>query len=94
VTEREWQRTVMALLELHGWGPIYHTWSSVHSPAGFPDLIAVRDNRILAIECKTQKGKVTDAQRKWLGALDGVKVIEAFVSRPAPDLSELEQVMA
>ena len=93
MTEREWQRTVMELLELHGW-MAYHTWSSVHSPAGFPDLIAVRDNRILAIECKTQKGKVTDAQRKWLGALDGVKVIEAFVSRPAPDLSELEQVMS
>jgi VRR-NUC domain len=93
VSERSFQAQVVKLLGLHGW-LVYHTWSSRHSPAGFPDLLCVRDNRVLAIECKTAKGKVTDRQRTWLTALDGVKVVESFVLRPAADLSALEELVA
>ena len=44
------------------------------------------------IECKTEKGRVTKAQRQWLTELDGVKVVDAFVLRPGP-LDELEEMV-
>ena len=91
MTERDLQDNVIALLKLHGYR-VYHPWSSIHSEAGWPDLAAVKDGRLLFIECKTEKGRVTKAQRQWLTELDGVKVVDAFVLRPGP-LDELEEMV-
>jgi Holliday junction resolvase len=93
MTEREWQAQVTELLTRHGW-LCYHTWNPIHSPAGFPDIVAVRDNRILAIELKVGGRQPTPKQREWLRALEGVKVVDAFVCRPAADLSALEELVA
>jgi len=32
---------------------------------GAPDILGVTDGRALAVECKSPKGKQTEAQRKW-----------------------------
>jgi len=87
--EKDLQDAVIALLKMHRWA-VYHTWDSRHSEAGFPDIIAVRGDRMLALECKSSKGVVTQAQRNWLEALEQVRWSTAAVVRPAPDLQEVE----
>ena len=93
LSEKAWQAQVVELLKLHDW-MVFHPFDSRRSEPGWPDLFAIRDNRVLAIELKTTKGRVTKAQTAWLQALDGVKVVDAFVCRPAEDLSELEELVA
>ena len=52
---------------------------------GFPDIIAVHPERgrLLAIECKTDRGYPTPAQLSWLGALRRLALIEATIVRPS-----------
>ena len=68
ITEKQFQQQIIDLAKICGWKE-YHTWRSIHSPAGFPDLILVRDCVILAVELKSKKGKITEAQWDWLEAL-------------------------
>ena len=49
--------------------------------AGFPDLILVRGDRLLAAELKTESGTLTPAQSEWLEALAAAGM-ETFVWRP------------
>jgi hypothetical protein len=37
---------------------------------GFPDLILVREDRIIFVELKGKTGRITEAQHDWLRALD------------------------
>jgi hypothetical protein len=57
--------------------------------AGFPDLILVRDRRVLAAELKSQKGLVSEKQRVWLERLQAAGV-DTWVWRPS-DLDLIEQ---
>ena len=64
---------------------------------GFPDLVLVRDGRVIFIEVKTEKGRLTKAQSGWLGAL-GISDpdpgdVEVYIWRPS-DLSIIEKVLA
>ena len=59
VSERDFQRQVIELAETMGWELIYHTHDSRRSREGFPDLIMVRDGRLLALELKTETGRAT-----------------------------------
>ena len=67
ITEAEFQAQVIELLQHTHW-KIYHTWKSIHSVAGFPDIIAIREGELLVIELKSAKGKLTEAQKLWLEA--------------------------
>lgn len=78
-SEKEWQWRVRNFAESRGWR-CYHTWLSVRSDIGFPDLVLVRGAVIFA-ELKTERGKVTAAQQEWLDALRAAGQ-EAFVWRP------------
>jgi len=66
---------------LGGWRT-YHTRDSRKSEQGFPDLILVRDRECIAAELKTERGRVTDAQRDSLACLDRVPGVEVHVVRP------------
>lgn len=46
----------------------YHTWRSIHSPAGFPDDVIVGD-RVLYRELKREREHPTAAQQEWLDRL-------------------------
>ena len=43
--------------------------------AGFPDIVAVhRERGVIAWELKSEKGRLTDGQRRWLDAFRRAKV--------------------
>ena len=67
----------------------------MHSAAGWPDLTLCRGARLLFLELKTQKGKLSFAQREWLDDLETVAMsnpgVEAHCFRPSdmPTIREL-----
>lgn len=71
----------MDLARLLGWR-CYHPWLSARSTPGFPDLVLVRPPRILFVELKTERGKVTPAQQAWLDALAACPGCEVDLWRP------------
>jgi len=90
VSERDFQQQVTDLASLHGW-LIYHTHDSRRSQPGFPDLVLVRE-RVIFAELKTERGKLTRAQRIWLAALAGASV-EAYCWRPS-DTDTIAAILA
>lgn len=81
LTERQLQDNILDAAQKLSW-LTYHTWLSARSAPGFPDLVLVRANRLLAVECKSATGKLTPAQEMWLGVLGGVPGVETAVWRP------------
>lgn len=86
MTERELRDYVVDAARKLGWLE-YHTWASIHSPAGCPDLILCRWNayrgRLLFAELKSAKGMISPAQEAWLAALRSVRKVEVYLWRPA-----------
>ena len=80
-SEKELSLMVRQLASLKGW-KVYHTFYSMFSDAGFPDLCLCRGDRLVFMELKTEKGKVSQAQKEWLEALALTKC-EVFVFRPS-----------
>lgn len=66
-TERQFQSQILELAGVLGWR-VYFTWKSLHSPAGFPDLLLLRGSRQVIAELKVAKREPTDDQRAWLDA--------------------------
>jgi hypothetical protein len=91
-SEKRLMAELVDVLDRFGW-LTYHTFDSRRSAPGFPDLIAVRDGRMLALECKSATGKLTTDQRAWLSALAGVPGVACYVVRPADDLAELLAIL-
>jgi len=91
ITERDWMQLVIDFARLQGW-LVYHTHDSRRSPSGFPDVICVRGDRLVALETKTTLGRVTRAQLRWMDALRGVPGVEAWVARP-DDWDAIEEVL-
>lgn len=82
LTEKQFTAQVKDLATLFGWLR-YHTWVSIHSPAGFPDEVLVRRDRLVFAELKAEKGKVSERQQVWLDALGEVPGVEVHVWRPS-----------
>lgn len=73
-SEKEWQATLVAALETFGWA-VNHTrpgqskngkWSTPTTAAGWPDLVALRREWIIAIEVKGWATRVGPGQLEWL----------------------------
>lgn len=88
MTEKELQQAVLDLARSKGW-KAYHTFDSRRSEPGFPDAILIRGERLIAVEFKSEKGKLTEAQTDWLEAFRDVWVVDAIVVRPAPTLDQV-----
>lgn len=91
ITEGELQGFVVTLARLHGW-LAYHTYDSRRSEAGFPDLCLVRGGRVIFAELKSEKGKVTAAQQRWIDALTASGTVEVYLWRPS-DLDDLDRIL-
>lgn len=92
-TEKDLESQVKGLAKLFGW-KYYHTWRSIHSPAGFPDCVMVRGERIIFAELKSEKGQVSPKQQDWLDALGNVgdKDVQVYIWRPA-DFEKIAEVL-
>ena len=82
MTERQLSKAVVELAERLGWRvfTISNTKGGAlrsHTGVGFPDLVMVRDGRMLAMELKVGRNTPTDAQDAWLVDLDAVPGVEA-----------------
>ena len=92
-TEKVFTQQVMDYARLMGWSA-YHSWISIRSEPGFPDLVAVRAGRLVVAELKTLTGKLTPAQEKWLGVWGGIPSAEVFVWRPNDESwAQIERVL-
>lgn len=70
----------------------YHTFTSVRSEPGFPDLVMVRKSRLIFAELKSEKGKLSKEQETWLASLR-LTAVEVYCWRPS-DWSEIQRVLA
>lgn len=90
MTEDELLSGLMELLGLAGWRA-FHVRRSDRAivqgvgGAGFPDVFAAHPtlHRIIAIECKSDRGLPTPDQLSWLAELRQHPTIEATIVRPA-----------
>jgi hypothetical protein len=89
-SEAAFQRQVLDLAAARGWHA-YFTKNSKGSPAGFPDLVLVRD-RVIFAELKTLNGRVRPEQHKWLEALRSAGA-EVYLWRAA-HAREIDRVLA
>ena len=82
ISEKDFLEQVRELARYEGWLS-YHTYRSTRSEPGFPDLVLVRPPRLIFAELKTEKGRVTPAQRLWLDVLGRCNEVEAHLWRPS-----------
>jgi hypothetical protein len=82
ITEKELESQVKDLAKLFGW-EYYHPWLSIHSPRGWPDVSLCRPPQLIFLELKTEKGKVSEHQQKWLDLLGQCPGCEVYVVRPS-----------
>lgn len=68
MSEADLQSAVIDLAKLRGY-LCYHTHDSRRSAPGFPDLVFARRDRLVFAELKSDKGRLSDAQSKWLATL-------------------------
>ena len=107
-SEKDFQDTVIEYAQLRGWkaahfrsvrvqrknGSIYYQTPVQADGAGFPDLCLVRLSRILFIELKSGKDKISPAQNEWLEALADTEKVEVYVWKPADFEQEIVEVLA
>jgi len=87
VREADITKTIRDLLNAYG---IWHfkMWMGpMSNPKGVSDIIGIYKGRFLAIEVKTPKGKVTEAQRAFIDRVNKEGGI-AFVARSVEDVIE------
>ena len=87
MSEDEFQKIVEDLAKKHGW-LCYHVPYGVPRPAGFPDLILVRD-RVLFRELKIKDRAPKRKQKEWLRKLKEAGC-DAGIWRPS-DLKKIEE---
>ena len=80
VTEKQFTQQVIDAARYMGY-MVYHTWRSFHSVAGFPDLLMIREHRVIVAELKSARGIVTEQQKVWLDAF-ALAGVETYIWYP------------
>ena len=91
ISEADLAREVRTLAHLLGWR-YFHSFFSVRSEPGFPDVILCKAPRLVVAELKAGRGRVTPPQRVWLRTLAGCPRVDVFVWYP-PDLPEIAEIL-
>ena len=82
VTEAQFLRQVLDLARIYRW-MAYHPALSKWSERGWPDLALVRPPHLVLAELKTDRGRTTEHQDRWLAALRACPGVETYLWRPA-----------
>ncbi len=90
-SERDFQRQVLDLAKILGWHA-YHPMLSKWSERGWPDLALCRPPRLLFAELKTERGRTSDHQDRWLALLGACPGVEVFLWRPS-DLDRVAETL-
>jgi hypothetical protein len=96
LTEKQFLQQVKDLARILGWRT-YHTWQSIHSQKGYPDLTMWRvprddePGRVLLAELKSAKGKVSPEQLQTISELR-VCGLDVHIWRP-DDLDLIVEVL-
>lgn len=88
-SERQFQNFVIARALNHGW-TYYHAPDNKPDKSGriqnivkgFPDMVLVKDGKLVFAELKTETGRVSPEQKEWLAKLSATGC-ECFVWRPS-----------
>ena len=93
VTEKDLREQVRDLCKIFGWKMSF-SWTSIHSPRGFLDLVLANpeQKRVIFAELKNEKGRLTPAQGEWLNALKACGQ-EVHLWRPA-DIEEIAATLS
>jgi hypothetical protein len=62
------------------------------SERGWPDLAMVRPPHLVFAELKSESGRVTVHQERWLALLAGCPGVETYLWRPS-DLERISEVL-
>lgn len=104
MSEADLQQTVIEMARVYGWLVAHFRpartakgWrTAIEGDAGFPDLVLVRDGRVLFVELKQENGKPSAAQGRWLSELcptrECARRVEVYVWRPS-DLPSIPDVL-
>ena len=85
--ERDFQRMVQDAAGYLGF-MTYHTHDSRRSNPGWPDLVLLKQGRMICLELKTEKGRIRPEQEVWIAELAQVPGVTARIVRPS-DLDEI-----
>ena len=92
ILESAFQTRVRRAALEHGY-LVYHTRDSRKSDKGFPDLVLVKPGRLLFVELKSQKGKLTQEQSVWLSMLQhSIPGVEAYCWSP-DDWAHIQEIL-
>ena len=86
LTEKQFQSRIIDLAKRTRW-LVYHTHDSRRSEPGFPDLVLVREC-VLFRELKTEKGRITPAQKTW-----GARLIDAGADYAVWRPSDMQEII-
>ena len=81
ITEKQFEGQVSYLAKMFGWR-YYHPFLSKWSERGWPDVVLLRDGRLILAELKSERGKLTPDQARWLWELRRVPGLEVRIWRP------------
>jgi hypothetical protein len=84
VTEGQLLEFAQAVFRRNGW-LVYHTSDSRRSEPGFPDLVAVKPPWVVFAELKTETGRFTRAQLRWLERVDQCSQVASYRWRPGDE---------
>jgi hypothetical protein len=91
IAERDFQRQVLEVARLYRWHA-YHPALSKWSERGRPDVALVRPPRLVFAELKSEFGRVTEHQERWLAPLRACPGVEVFLWGPS-DLERVAKVL-
>lgn len=93
MTEKQLQQLVNDTFRAHSW-LVSHPLRSKGSEPGYPDVTATRGGVLVFAELKTEKGKASPHQCRWLRALEevagGTPRVKVFLWKP----SDWEEILA
>ena len=95
VTERQIQEMVRQTALKFGW-LAYHSWTSLYSPSGYPDVVALRGERLVVAEIKGPRGKLSPEQWVWLDGWLNIPNAEVYlwqVNKMVDDREEIAHIL-
>ena len=106
LSEHDFQKILMETLAIFHWDAMHvfplrtkHGWRTPTTSKGFPDILALRQSFVLAIEVKgfSADGRPTpfqEGQIEWLERFAAIPTGRAWVLRPTDDFDQIARWLA